>query len=62
MLSSVAADRGRQAGSAPPKERVRSGEVCATVAKQAAVSEKKIRAVTEIRREDPDAYQRIVTR
>jgi hypothetical protein len=57
----VAADRGRQAGSAPPKERVRSGEGCATVAKQAAVSEK-IRAVTEIRREDPDAYQRIVTR
>ena len=40
----------------PKKPRIR-----AEVAKQASVSEKRIRAVAAIRRENPDAYQRIVT-
>ena len=35
----------------PKKERVRSGEVRATVAKQAAASERRIQAVAEIRNE-----------
>jgi hypothetical protein len=49
------ADGDHQA-SEKPKTRIRT-----EVAKQAAVSEKRIRAVAEIRREDPEAYQRIVT-
>jgi len=44
-----------------PAEKPKKPRIRTEVAKQAAVSERRVQGVAEIRREDPEAYQRIVS-
>ena len=60
MVASLVADGDHQAGE-PAIEKAKKPRIRAQVAKQASVSEKRIRAVAEIRKADPDAYRRILS-